>query len=52
MLKEQLAKIQPVSESWIAKARTRLDNLTKPRGSLGFLEDLAARFRAAGGSTG
>jgi nicotinate-nucleotide--dimethylbenzimidazole phosphoribosyltransferase len=46
MLKEQLAKIQPVSESWIAKARTRLDTLTKPRGSLGFLEDLAARYVA------
>ena len=46
MLEEQLAKIQAVSESWIAKARARLDNLTKPRGSLGFLEDLAARYVA------
>ena len=46
MLEEQLAQIQAVSENWIAKARARLDNLTKPRGSLGFLEDLAARYVA------
>jgi nicotinate-nucleotide--dimethylbenzimidazole phosphoribosyltransferase len=46
MWQAQLTKIQPVSESWIEKARQRLDNLTKPRGSLGFLEDLAARYVA------
>jgi nicotinate-nucleotide--dimethylbenzimidazole phosphoribosyltransferase len=46
MWEEQLTKIQPVSENWIEKARRRLDSLTKPRGSLGFLEDLAARYVA------
>ena len=46
MWEDQLTKIQPVSENWIVKARERLDNLTKPRGSLGFLEDLAARYVA------
>ncbi len=46
MWKEQLAKIEPVSEGWIRKARERLDNLTKPRGSLGLLENLAARYVA------
>jgi nicotinate-nucleotide--dimethylbenzimidazole phosphoribosyltransferase len=35
-----------VSEAWRAKARARLDTLTKPLGSLGRLEDLAAQVVA------
>ncbi len=45
-LDQILKRIQPVSEEWLSKARERLDNLTKPRGSLGVLEDLAARYVA------
>jgi nicotinate-nucleotide--dimethylbenzimidazole phosphoribosyltransferase len=47
---EQLAsEIQPVSEAWRTVARRRLDTLTKPLGSLGQLEDLAAQFVAIRG---
>lgn len=41
-----LRMIQPVSPSWIEKAYQRLDSLTKPRRSLGYLEELAARLVA------
>ncbi len=43
MWKQTLEQIQPVSDTWLEKAWNRLDNLTKPRRSLGFLEELAAR---------
>jgi nicotinate-nucleotide--dimethylbenzimidazole phosphoribosyltransferase len=44
---EQLTRgIAPPSEAWRAKARARLDTLTKPLGSLGRLEDLAAQVVA------
>jgi nicotinate-nucleotide--dimethylbenzimidazole phosphoribosyltransferase len=44
---EQLTRdITPPSESWRSKARARLDTLTKPLGSLGRLEDLAAQVVA------
>ncbi|MFH1242940.1 MAG: nicotinate-nucleotide--dimethylbenzimidazole phosphoribosyltransferase [Pseudomonadota bacterium] len=43
MWKQTLKQIEPISEVWMAKARKRLDNLTKPRGSLGELEEIAAR---------
>jgi nicotinate-nucleotide--dimethylbenzimidazole phosphoribosyltransferase len=36
--------IEAPSEEWSARARERLDSLTKPRGSLGRLEDLAAKL--------
>jgi len=45
-LEETLERITPVSEEWMMKAKERLDNLTKPRGSLGMLETLAARYVA------
>jgi nicotinate-nucleotide--dimethylbenzimidazole phosphoribosyltransferase len=38
------SKIAPPSEAARATARARLDNLTKPLGSLGSLEDLAAQW--------
>jgi nicotinate-nucleotide--dimethylbenzimidazole phosphoribosyltransferase len=41
-----VAAIKPVSPEWISKAFARLDSLTKPRRSLGYLEDLAARYVA------
>ncbi|MBW2064638.1 MAG: nicotinate-nucleotide--dimethylbenzimidazole phosphoribosyltransferase [Deltaproteobacteria bacterium] len=45
-LRETIDRISPVSQEWMTKARERLDNLTKPRGSLGMLETLAARYVA------
>lgn len=36
--------IVPPSEQWLARARGHLDVLTKPLGSLGVLEDLAAQM--------
>ncbi len=38
--------IEPPDELWRARARAHLDTLTKPLGSLGHLEDLAAQFAA------
>jgi nicotinate-nucleotide--dimethylbenzimidazole phosphoribosyltransferase len=43
----RLAAIQPPDPIGYAHARERLDSLTKPLGSLGRLEDLAAKFVAA-----
>ena len=39
-----VAGIEPPSERWLARARTHLDVLTKPVGSLGMLEDIAAQM--------
>lgn len=44
--KEATRRILPVSQVWLARAKERIDNLTKPRGSLGVLEELAARYVA------
>jgi len=41
--------IEPPSEEWGQKARGRLDTLTKPLGSLGRLEDIAAQVVAIRG---
>ncbi|MEG6501593.1 nicotinate-nucleotide--dimethylbenzimidazole phosphoribosyltransferase, partial [Desulfovibrio sp. 1214_IL3152] len=38
--------IEPVRQQDMAAAQAHLDNLTKPRGSLGRLEDLARRVYA------
>lgn len=47
---EQLSRgITPPSEAWRSKARARLDTLTKPHGSLGRLEELAAQVIAIRG---
>ncbi|MDI6854723.1 MAG: nicotinate-nucleotide--dimethylbenzimidazole phosphoribosyltransferase [Deltaproteobacteria bacterium] len=43
-LSQFVAQIKPVSTAWLAKAKERLDSLTKPPGSLGRLEELAARY--------
>lgn len=38
--------IEPLDQSYFQKAQVKLDNLTKPRGSLGKLEDFAKRIVA------
>ncbi len=44
--KEAVGRIVPVSGEWLERAWDRLDNLTKPRRSLGRLEEMAARYVA------
>ena len=46
LLDVTLEAVRPVEPDRIAMARLRLDSLTKPRGSLGYLEDVAARYVA------
>ena len=47
ILQETLEQIRPINPEWLAKAQARaLDQLTKPRGSLGRLEELAAWYVA------
>lgn len=41
-----LEAIEPVDASYYVKAQARLDNLTKPKGSLGRLEEIASRIVA------
>lgn len=43
---ELILGIESPDETWRTRARTRLDTLTKPLGSLGRLEDLAAQLVA------
>jgi len=46
MWKEDLKRIQPVSDKWFGVAYERWDSLTKPKKSLGMLEEIAARVVA------
>jgi len=46
LLHETLSSIQPMSRDFHARARLVLDRLTKPVGSLGRLEELAAQYVA------
>jgi len=41
---ETIDRIQPIDSRLLAQAQARLDRLTKPIGSLGRLEELAARY--------
>src|SRR5574340_92137 len=43
-LEEVLTRIRPLDPHLLDKAQSRLDRLTKPLGSLGRLEELAARY--------
>src|SRR4030042_2903159 len=45
-LNRSLSRIEPIKESYLALAQARLDQLTKPRGSLGQLEEIAKRYVA------
>ncbi|SDK92585.1 nicotinate-nucleotide--dimethylbenzimidazole phosphoribosyltransferase [Nonomuraea jiangxiensis] len=49
MLAETLAEIRPADPRALAEARSHHDRLTKPRGSLGVLEDVAIRLAGAAG---
>ena len=48
-LKELVNNISPLNPELLALAQSRLDNLTKPRGSLGRLEELGKLFVAVRG---
>lgn len=48
-LKELIEKIKPLDKALLSEAQNRLDNLTKPRGSLGRLEELGKLFVAIRG---
>ncbi len=45
-LQKLLDGIRHVDEDWLERAQRRLDVLTKPRGSLGRLEEIARRYAA------
>ena len=45
-MKDTLQKISPVNTDFFERAQKRLDNLTKPQGSLGRLEEFAGRLVA------
>ncbi len=49
LLQQTLEAIRPLDQGLVAQARGRLDRLTKPIGSLGRLEDLAAQYVAVSG---
>ncbi len=49
LLQTTLQRIQPVDEVVLAQTQTRLDNKTKPLGSLGRLEEFARRLVAISG---
>src|SRR5258708_13489524 len=46
MFTEVAGEIVATDPKWLKQARSHLDNLTKPVGSLGWFEDIAARFIA------
>ncbi len=50
LLQNTLAKIQPVDPELLKCAQAKLDNKTKPLGSLGRLEEFARRFAAITGT--
>lgn len=43
-LKNFISRIQPVSEAYETPIQDKLDHLTKPQGSLGFLEDVVKKL--------
>lgn len=45
-LRDSLLRITPLEDEHLAKAKHRLDNLTKPVGSLGKLESIAVQYAA------
>ena len=51
LIEETIRKIMPLNNEYYAIAQRHLDNLTKPPGSLGRLEEFARRFVAITGNT-
>ena len=51
LLDKTIREIHPVDRGMESRVRARLDNLTKPPGSLGALEDIAAKYCLARGRT-
>src|SRR5690606_5409991 len=49
LLAETLAALRPADPDALAAARAHQDRLTKPRGSLGALEEVAVRLAGAAG---
>lgn len=49
-LQELISKIQPLDEAAMEAARLRQDDLTKPRGSLGQLEDVSVKIAGITGT--
>jgi nicotinate-nucleotide--dimethylbenzimidazole phosphoribosyltransferase len=45
-LSRLISQLEPLDPVWLERAQERLDSLTKPLGSLGRLEELAARYVA------
>jgi nicotinate-nucleotide--dimethylbenzimidazole phosphoribosyltransferase len=50
IIKDTLSRIRPVSQELLQQAQNRLDNKTKPQGSLGRLEEFARRIVAISGN--
>ncbi|MDA8414488.1 MAG: nicotinate-nucleotide--dimethylbenzimidazole phosphoribosyltransferase [Desulfobacteraceae bacterium] len=50
IIQSTLARIKPINSELLEQAQTRLDNKTKPPGSLGRLEEFARRIVAISGS--
>ena len=50
LLQQTLSKIFPVDQTLLVETQNKLDNKTKPLGSLGRLEEFACRFAAISGS--
>src|SRR5216684_4410294 len=46
LLEETLARIEPLDAEAARAATARLDSLTKPHGSLGYLEEIVRRYAA------
>lgn len=51
MLEETIAAIKPADPAALAEARAHQDRLTKPRGALGVLEEVAVRLAGAAGAS-
>jgi nicotinate-nucleotide--dimethylbenzimidazole phosphoribosyltransferase len=49
-LQETVSRIKPIDPAILAEAQRKLDNKTKPLGSLGRLEEFASRFAAITGN--
>ncbi len=51
ILNKTISRIKPIDKEAMANAQTRQDNLTKPQGSMGILEDISIRLAGIQGRT-